>query len=158
MLEDAPQVLIAQEQGFGAVVRQSTWAYPAANIGHVMSLVLFVGAVAVMDVRLLGAFPRTPWPDVVAPFRRLAAAGLLLMLLSGCVLFAAEASHLAGNRVFQVKMLLLVAALANAVAAGWQLRSLPQAAEIPSVVRVSAALSLMLWLAIAGAGRTIAYF
>lgn len=158
MLEGAPHVLIALEQGFGAAIRQSTWAYPAANIGHVVSLVLFVGAVAVMDVRLLGFFSRTPWQEVVAPFRRLAALGLLLMLLTGSVLFAAEASHLADNRVFQVKMLLLLAALANALIAGRRLHALPADADIPATVRLSAALSLTLWLAMAGAGRAIAYF
>jgi len=35
MLHEAPQILIALEQsGLGAAIRQSAWAYPAANVGH----------------------------------------------------------------------------------------------------------------------------
>jgi len=94
----------------------------------------------------------------VRPFRRLAALGLVLMLATGSVLFAAEASHVADNRVFQVKMALLLLAAANAVFAGRMLRALPADAEIPQPLRLSAALSLTLWIAIAAAGRTIAYF
>ena len=47
LLAEAPQFLIALEQsGLGAAIRQSTWAYPAANVGHILALTLFAGAVA----------------------------------------------------------------------------------------------------------------
>src|SRR5438093_1001944 len=55
MTDAAPAVFVALEQsGFDAAIRQSPWLYPAANVGHIISLTLFAGAVAVMDVRLLG--------------------------------------------------------------------------------------------------------
>lgn len=158
MVEGAPQVLIAIEQGFGAAVRQSAWAYPAANIAHVVALTVLAGAVAVMDARLLGLGSGTPWQAIVRPARRLAAFALVAMLATGSVLFAAEASHLAMNRVFQFKLLLLVLAVANAGFAGTLLRGLPAEASIPGTVRRSAGFSLLIWMAIAGAGRTIAYF
>ncbi len=46
MLHEAPQVLIALEQsGLAAAIRQSVWAYPAANVGHIVALTLFAGSV-----------------------------------------------------------------------------------------------------------------
>jgi hypothetical protein len=61
MLAEAPQLLIALEQSaLGAAIRQSTWAYPAANVGHILALTLFAGGVAAMDTRLLGAFAAGP--------------------------------------------------------------------------------------------------
>ena len=71
MLHEAPQVLIALEQsGLAAAIRQSVWAYPAANVGHIVSLTLFAGSVAIMDARLLGGFASVPPAEVIRPARR----------------------------------------------------------------------------------------
>ena len=46
-MHDAPAIFVALEQsGFAAAIRQSRWLYPFANIGHVVALVAFAGAVA----------------------------------------------------------------------------------------------------------------
>jgi len=67
MTDDAPAIFVALEQsGFGAAIRQSTWIYPAANIGHIVALVVFAGSIAMMDVRLLGA-SRPPCRDDCSP-------------------------------------------------------------------------------------------
>lgn len=158
MLDGAPDILLALERGFGAAVRQSSWAYPAANISHVIALTLLAGSAAVMDARLLGLGSGTPWPVIVRPARRMAVVALCLMLASGSLLFAAEASHLALNPVFQGKMALLLLAIGNAGFAGTLLRGLPPEADMPPALRVSACLSVCLWIGIAGLGRTIAYF
>ena len=69
--------LIALEQsGLGAAIRQSAWAYPAANVGHIVALTLFAASVAIMDLRMLGAFAATPPASVVRPARRVAMLGL----------------------------------------------------------------------------------
>ena len=116
MLAEAPQLLIALEQSaLGAAIRQSTWAYPAANVGHILALTLFAGGVAAMDARLLGAFAATPPASIVRPARRLAMLGLLLMAPTGSVLFTAEASHVAMNPVFQIKAALIALGVLNAL-------------------------------------------
>ena len=51
MLEGAPAAFLALEQSsFAATVRQSPWAYPAANVGHIVSLVVLAGAVTIMPI------------------------------------------------------------------------------------------------------------
>src|SRR6266481_5184937 len=60
MTDAAPEIFVALEQSsFAAAVRQSLWLYPAANVGHIVALTFFAGAVAVMDVRLLGGLAAT---------------------------------------------------------------------------------------------------
>ncbi|MEA2939385.1 MAG: hypothetical protein QOC56_2889, partial [Alphaproteobacteria bacterium] len=94
--------------------------------------------------------------------RLFAIAGFLGMAATGTVLFAAEASHLATNPVFQLKALLVAAALANVAlyefGARRAVEGLAPAAAMPARVKVTAALSLVLWVAVAACGRSIAYF
>lgn len=163
MLAEAPQVLIALEQsGLGAAIRQSAWAYPAANVGHILALTLFAGAVAIMDARLLGAFAAAPPASVVRPARRMAMLGLLGMLATGSVLFTAEASHVAMNRVFQIKAALIGLGVLNALLAARALDAVLDKAQafepLPMRVRLAAAASLLIWLSVAACGRLIAYF
>jgi hypothetical protein len=163
VLTEAPQLLIALEQsGLAAAIRQSTWAYPAANVGHILALTVFAGAVTVMDARLLGAFAAAPPASVVRPARRAAMLGLLAMLATGFVLFAAEASHVAMNRVFQIKMALVGLGVLNAVLVGRALAAaldgMPALAPMPARIRLAALASLAIWLSVAACGRLIAYF
>lgn len=163
MLAEAPQLFIALEQsGLGRAIRQSIWAYPTANVGHILGLALFAGGVAAMDARLLGAFPAAPPASVVLPARRVAAAGLLAMLATGSVLFTAEASHVVMNPVFQIKAVLITLGVLNALLVARTLdRALdgaPAFAPLPLRVRLTALLSLLIWVSVAACGRLIAYF
>ena len=163
MLHDAPQFLIALEQsGLGAAIRQSSWAYPVANIGHIMALTLFAASVAIMDLRILGAFAGTTPASVVRPARRMAMLGLGLMALTGLMLFTAEASHVAMNSVFQIKAVLIALGILNALLiAGPALANIaevPANAALPARARVAAVVSLLTWVLVAACGRLIAYF
>src|SRR6266849_2508324 len=89
------------------------WLYPAANVGHIVSLTLFAGAVAVMDVRLLGGLAATAPARLLGRARAFAVVALLGMAVTGCVLFSAEASHLVLNPAFQLKVVVAAAGLIN---------------------------------------------
>src|SRR5262249_57626793 len=101
------------QAGLAAAIRQSPWLYPAANIGHIVSLTFFAGAVAVMDVRLLGGLAATAPARLIARARSFAVAALVGMAVTGSVLFSAEASHLALNPAFLLKATLVAAGLIN---------------------------------------------
>jgi hypothetical protein len=163
VLADAPQLLVALEQSaLGAAIRESVWAYPVANVGHILALMLLAGAVAIMDLRLLGAFPATPAAPVVRRARSVAALGLLLMAVTGLVLFTAEASHVAMNPVFQIKAGLIGLGILNALlVAGPAVARMDGAgldAAVPARARLAAGMSLVIWTAVAACGRLIAYF
>ncbi len=159
---NAPQFLVALEaSGLGLAIRQSPWVYPAANVGHVVSVVLYAGAVATLDLMLLGV---VRGDDRVASLKRARSWAMALFVavaLTGLVLFIAEASHVALNRVFQLKLVLIVGALVNAAVLGARAiraaEALPDDASLPPSVRGAAYVSLALWIGVVALGRFIAY-
>jgi hypothetical protein len=162
MQHNAPPILHALEtSGFAASIREAVWIYPIANVLHVVGVIAFFAAVAFMDVRLMGAFAQTPAASVVKLARRFAVPIFALVVASGFVLFAAEASHVGLNWMFQLKLAAIALGLANVLAFelvfGRRLAELPPLAPLPAAVRVSAFLSLAVWLTVAALGRGIAY-
>jgi hypothetical protein len=163
MEHDAPAILVALEQSaFAAAIRQSVFLYPLANVGHIVALTCFAGAIAVMDLRLIGAFAATAPATVVGRARRVVIGALAVMAVTGFMLFAAEASHVALNPVFQVKMALLAAALANVAIYEFGARRavevLGPGTAMPRRARIAGFVSLGIWLLVAACGRSIAYY
>lgn len=138
----------------GMIARGSAWAYPIANLVHLLGLVLLVGGIGIVDLRIIGAFPSLPLPALSRALTPLAVAGLILMLPSGLVLFAADAGALAGSERFRLKLVLIAIALANAVAFQFAGRL---DAPPTATLRLMAAASLSLWLSVGALGRLIAY-
>jgi hypothetical protein len=158
MEHQAPAIFIAlEESGFAAAIRQSLWIYPAANIGHI-----FAGAVSVIDVRLLGGLAATAPARLIARARWFGLAALAGMAVTGLVLFSAEASHVSLNPVFQLKAALIGAGLVNVAlyefGAKRAIEGLKPGAIMPARARMTGAVSLFIWVAVAACGRTIAYF
>jgi hypothetical protein len=163
MEHDAPAIFVALEQsGFAAAIRQSRWLYPFANVGHILSLTAFASAVAVMDLRLLGAFAATAPGQLLARARIAAIAAFGGLAVTGFMLFSAEASHLVGNPVLRLKFLLVAAGLLNVLAyeilARRAVETLPPGAPRPRAAGAAGAVSLAIWVAVAACGRSIAYF
>src|SRR5215471_90082 len=163
MSHDAPAIFIALEHShFAAAIRQSGWLYPIANVGHIVSLVIFAGAVTVMDVRLLGGFAATAPGRVFTWARRWTIGGFALMVVTGFFLFTAEASHMIMNPVCQIKVAIIGIALANVAlfefVAKRAVIDLAPGAAMPARAKVAGLLSIGLWLVVAACGRSIAYF
>lgn len=151
---------------FGEAVQSSSfgvWAggeiYPIANLVHLLGLVMLVGGIGILDLRLIGLFRRIPTAALAAALTPIAIAGLLLMIPSGATMFASDASTLVNSSTFRTKLLLIAAALANAIAFRflWRRRVGDWESSLPTWGRVMAMLSLSLWLSVAGLGRWIAY-
>jgi len=163
MLDGAPAVFVALEgAGLGQAIRQSSWIYMAANVGHIVALVVFAGAIAVLDLRMAGAFAATAPGRVLESARRGVILAFLGLVLTGAVLFTAEASHVIMNRVFQVKLALIALGLVNValfeIFAAPKVRDLPPLSPLPAAAQRAGIASLAIWLAVAICGRSIAYF
>ncbi|PCD02761.1 hypothetical protein COC42_10680 [Sphingomonas spermidinifaciens] len=131
--------------GIGPWSRGSAVAYPWANVAHVLGAIALVGAIGVVDLRLMGlwrALPAEPLKRALVP---VAIGGFAVMLASGTVLLAADGPALSKSGLFQAKLVLIALAGANALAFRWR-----QAGWL-------AAMSLGLWVAVVVAGRMIAY-
>jgi hypothetical protein len=163
MEHELPAIFVVLEQSaFAAAIRQSPLLYPLANVGHILALMIFAGALTVMDLRLIGAFSATEPAFVLSRARRVAIAAFAALGVSGMMLFVAEASHLAVNPVFICKQALVVAGLVNVLAfelvARRTVAALPTDVAMPAAGRIAGYLSLALWIAVAACGRSIAYF
>jgi hypothetical protein len=135
-------------------MRLSRWGYATVNALHVLGVALLVGAIAALDLRLLGWRRQLP----LAPLRRLlqpvAMAGLTLALGAGLLLFLADPPGYAAMPLFRLKLVLVALAIANALAlnlgAGVEHAS-------PRRQRLGGGLSLGLWIAVLGCGRLLAF-
>jgi hypothetical protein len=163
MEHHAPAIFVAlEESAFAAAIRQSLFLYPLANVGHILVLACFAAALAVMDLRLVGAFAATAPAKLIGRARRFVIGGLCGMAATGFILFSAEASHVVLNPVFRLKMLLVAAGVINAAVYEFGARraveALAPGAPMPTRARVAGFLSLGIWLLVAACGRSIAYF
>lgn len=143
-----------EQSGLGQAARASVWLYPSANLIHVLGAALLLGSIATFDMAVLRRNPAAAaLANIAIP---IAAFGLLLQVVSGGVLLAAEASALVRNPAFQLKMAMLLIGIVNVVAfhllAGGGLRR----GDLGKA-RPFAALSLAVWVAVLLAGRAIAY-
>lgn len=135
-------------------MRESANAYPVANILHLLGLVMLLGAIGLADLRVAGAFRALPLRPMIAALTPVGVAGFVLLVITGPLLFAADATALVRSDVFRLKLLLILIALTNALIFRRQWR---RGAEPGLAVRAGAIASLLLWLAVATLGRLIAY-
>jgi hypothetical protein len=144
----------AEASTLGHAARGGDWTYPVANLFHLLGLALLIGPIGIVDLRLAGAFRSLPLPSLSRALTPLAIAGLVLIGLSGTVLFSADARALIHSQLLQAKLLLILIALSNAIA----FRMLWHGDEpVPTPLRAMAVASIALWLTVAALGRLIAY-
>lgn len=150
-----------QHTGWATGLKESTLVFPLVEGSHLLALSFSVGMVMVLDLRLLRiAFRSQPVGLMMSQLMPWTLIGFAVMLLTGILLFAAQAVNAWGNTFFRVKMLLLILSGLNALY--YQLRYYPKMAEwdrngAPAGVRVIAILSLLLWIGVIACGRTMAY-
>lgn len=146
---------------FSHVLRESIWIYPALETVHVLGLALLFGTIAAFDLRVLGWTSSLSVADLWQHLKIWIWLGFAATFTSGILLFTADAAEFAINPALQIKLLLLAVAGANALYFEMYARPAAEATATGSAepfgARVSAALSLTLWLAIVVAGRMIAY-
>ncbi len=137
-------------------LRSSTWAYPFAEIVHLVGLTVLVGSVFVVDLRLIGAGRALPLNTLTRFILPWSLASLLLIVPSGMLLFLAHAPDLFPNPAFRIKLALLLLAALNAMFFHRSIR-VEDDAKSTTRGRYAAWISLTLWLSIIAAGRLIAY-
>jgi hypothetical protein len=136
-------------------LRESLWVYPLVETAHVVAIMLFVGTIAMVDLRLLGrAFTDTPVSEVMARLPPWTIAGFVVMAVTGALLFYAIPVRTFHSVWFRLKVVLLVAAAINAFVfhRRWGREPVP-----PRAARITATVSLTTWAGVIVAGRMIAY-
>jgi len=138
------------------------WIVPAVQTIHILGIAAVMGATLFLNLRLLGVTGRdVPVARVSSRFFPVVWSALLVLLLTGLVMIAAEPARALLNAVFWLKMTLLVTALAITLFTARAIRRAPEGWPATSrhrwLVPASAIVSSGFWVAILCAGRWIAY-
>jgi hypothetical protein len=143
-------------------LHESVYVYPVIESIHVLTLCLFLGLAAMLDLRLLGITLReTPVSEVADRLLPWTIAGFVVMVISGALLFYGIPVRTYQNIFFRIKVVLLILSGLNAFlfhstiyrkVAEWNLDAVP-----PRRARIAGGLSLLFWASIVVAGRMIAY-
>ena len=138
------------------------WIIPAVQSVHIIAIAIVMSSVIMVDLRLLGLMGHTQ--SISGLTRRFIPwvwCALVVLLLTGLVLITAEPRRDLLNPVFQAKMVLLIAAIAVTAAFQETVRRNMEFWDLSPTRQkgawVTAVLSLLLWTAIVGCGRWIAY-
>jgi len=146
---------------FARMMRESLWAYPIVETIHIVGFVILVGSVLMFDLRVLGLSKNLSVRALSRHLLPWSVGALVLIVPTGFLMFSAHAMDFLGNRTFQLKMALLMAAGINAVifrtgpyqtVAHWDVGT-----RAPISAQLSVAASIVLWVSIISCGRLLAY-
>jgi hypothetical protein len=138
-------------------ILESIWASPLLLAIHAIGMGIVVGMVMIYCMRVLGLFRTIPLPAFDAYFN-IAWVGFLLNAASGVLLFMSNATALASNWTFLVKIGLIAAGgiSLGGIGATVNRRSVGDGPLPPAAKRV-ALFTLIFWLGALTSGRLIAY-
>jgi hypothetical protein len=139
-----------EASGPAAFLRTSFYYYPLLNALHILSIGMLVSTAILMDLRVLGVGRGLPVGAVIGHLRPVAITALAVAVASGLTLFSVRPVEYFANDAFRLKMLLLAAAVGNAIA-------FTSLRKHHLGGKVMAALSIGLWLSVLAAGRFIGF-
>jgi hypothetical protein len=146
---------------WGALARGVEGVFYLCETLHFVGLCLLLGALLLVDLRLLGLW-RSIRPADVFIWMRWAVVGFAINAVTGFVMFCADPYNYWTNSAFHIKVILIVLAGANLL---WflvmerrRVLALADGAETGAGTKISAALSLILWFAIIIMGRLLPSF
>jgi hypothetical protein len=136
-------------------LNKNEWAFPVCEVFHIVSFAIAIGTVAMVDLRLLGlAFKNQPasrlWKET-APWTLV---GLVVVLISGPLIFFSDPVMYSYNQSFRFKMgALVLAILFNYTVQ----RKVAMSDSSGGLAALTAVLSLGLWTSVVAGGLFIAF-
>ena len=131
------------------------WAFPVVESFHFIGLALSIGTIAITDLRLLGiGMGRQTASELAADLDPWTRSGLAVMLVTGLLMFSADAVNYHTNPAFQFKMTCLLFALLFHFTIH---RQVAKSSGSPIAAKLAGGMSLALWTAVVGGGRMIAF-
>ena len=148
-----------QHTWFGQLAHRTPLLFSICETIHFVGLSVLVGALLLMDLRMMGFCKSIPLRSVLklAP---VAGIGLGLNVASGAVMFASQPIMYWTNPAFILKMIMVVLATANAswfILVGHQRKQSAVAAPSGNI-KIPAIVSLVLWAVVILLGRLLPTF
>ena len=146
------------ETWIGDAINESNWLFPAIEGVHIVALALLLGAIVVLDLRLFGVMLRTkPTAQLYRELAPWILCSLVVILATGLMLFASEALKAYSSGPFQVKIVLLFAAILSHYTIHRKVANADEGHFSPLWAKAAATVSLVLWFGVGYAGRAIGF-
>jgi hypothetical protein len=144
-------------------IQTVNWIVPAVQTIHILSIAAVMGSVLMINLRLLDLAGRDqPLNAFSARFLPVIWWTLPILLLTGVIMIVGEPVRSLENPVFQLKMILVLAAVSITLAYQAPLKKNPVFWHVSGLHRAAAIVlvlvSFAIWIGIVMAGRWIAYF
>jgi hypothetical protein len=142
------------------LVQESAWGYPIVLSSHAVGMAILAGIVLMMNFRVLGLAPAIPLA-ALRPMYRFALIGVVINVISGVMLFVANADAFFVSTPFWIKISLLVVGTTVMVRMARTMFAPGAAAAGTTVdgrIRLMAQISTVAWLGVIVMGRLIAYW
>jgi hypothetical protein len=141
---------------FATLIDEQGYLVAAVNVGHLLALTIFVGALLVVDLRLLGRGMRAqPLAQVARDARPWLIGGFLAMLLTGILQILATPIKEYYNPLFWLKMEMIPVALIFTFTVRRWITQADEARVRPVWRKVIGLTSIAMWTTIATSGRLI---
>ncbi|HEY1898408.1 MAG TPA: DUF6644 family protein [Steroidobacteraceae bacterium] len=151
-----------ENSSLASSLRSSLYFFPFLEAIHVMALGMVFGTILVVDLRALGfASKNRSFIRISSELLPITWGAFAVSALTGSLMFITNARVYAHNTSFQIKMLLLLLAGLNMavfhLTAGRTTAKWDRAPSAPGIGRVTAAVSVGVWIAVIFAGRVIGF-
>ena len=136
-----------ENSSLSVAISYSKWMYSACEVAHFFSFFIIVGATIMVDLRVLNLISqRRPVSELARQLFPWTYIPLCVVILSGFLMFTTDAIHYAPSNVFQIKMLLTSLAIVSSLFLQRKVSNLEVASVIPVGAKVTAILSVVLWI------------
>jgi hypothetical protein len=147
-----------ESSGVGETIRNSTWLFPVIESFHLLGLAVIGGAVLVVDMRLFGlGLRRQPLAQLALDAQRWLIGSLIVMLITGTLLFTSEAIKCYYHIAFWVKMTSLLMAIVFTFTVRRKVTMADENRASPLRNKLVAVISVALWSGVGIGGRWIGF-
>ena len=147
-----------ENAGVGQAIRISDWLFPVIEGFHLLGLCVIGGAILLVDMRLLGlGLRRQPIAELARDTRPFLLGSLVVMLVTGLLLFSSEAVKCYYSFAFWFKMTSLALAIIFTFTVRQRVTLADDARISPIKARIVALISLALWSGVGWGGRWIGF-
>lgn len=142
----------------GDAMRAVWWLYPAGQVLHFFGLCFLIGALLIVDLRLMGFLRRLPI-RVALTLVPVALVAFAVNALTGLAFFTSDPARFWFNIAFRLKFAAIVLAGLNAAwftfAEQRKALALADGADTGWMTRTTAGLSILLWFGVIVLGRLL---
>jgi hypothetical protein len=149
-----------ENSAVASFIGEYAWVFPMLETFHFIGLILTIGAIYVIDLRLMGFAPRIPLHAVVKLIP-VSLFGFAINLVTGVMFLFSDPSFYFSNTAFRLKVLAILIAGLNAV---WFKFSFDEAAlaanpnaQPAATIKLIGFISLLVWTCVIVLGRVIPY-